>query len=160
MNPATSILFLGLVLSTAQGFQVKSFTADPNKPAEGSQVTLTATPDGDWKKCTVTLDEKKICDITKGAKDPSDDTHRCFHKVATKGTEEKKIGNCGVTVFAAQAGHWTVEMTADADTEAAEVAEEKLELTVGPANGAGIHQLGMAIWIQLASTFALYKVAF
>ena len=27
-------------------------------------------------------------------------------------------------------------------------------------NSAGIPQIGMAIWIQLASTFALYKMAF
>ena len=33
-----------------------------------------------------------------------------------------------------------------------------MSLEVGPANGAGIPQLGMAIWIQLASTFALNKV--
>ena len=40
-----------------------------------------------------------------------------------------------------------------------DVNDEGTEGTKGTANGAGIHQLGMAIWIQLAATFALYKVA-
>merc|ERR1712131_412108 len=65
MNPATSILFLGLVLSTAQGFEVSSFKADPEKPPKGSQVKLMATLDGAWKKCTITMNETEICDITK-----------------------------------------------------------------------------------------------
>merc|ERR1712018_371409 len=38
-------------------------------------------------------------------------------------------------------------------------ADDDLAKEPGTANGAGIHQLGMAIWIQLAATFALYKVA-
>merc|ERR1712198_295631 len=67
MNPATSILFLGLVLSTAQGLQVKSFEADSATPPKGSQVKLTATPDGDWKTCIITLGTKEICKITKTA---------------------------------------------------------------------------------------------
>ena len=105
MNPATSILFLGLVLSTAQGFEVKTFTADPDKPAEGSQVTLTATPDGVWKKCTVTLDKTNICDITKSANKSDttrfeEDKYLCIHLA----TNDEPIGNCGVKVFAAQAG--------------------------------------------------------
>merc|ERR1712029_71609 len=152
MNPATSILFLGLVLSTAQGLQVKSFEAEPATPPKGSQVKLTATPDSDWKTCIINLGSNKICDITKeGMKGLTNDKkYKCIAKSATEGSTEEKIGSCGVIVHEAQAEKWTVKMTGD-DGEA----QKDLELTVGPANGAGIPQLGMAIWIQLASTFAL-----
>jgi len=157
MNPATSILFLGLVLSTAQGLQVKSFEADHATPPKGSQVKLTATPDGEWKTCTITFGTTNVCDITKeetemkGTGATGNGKYNCFATSSAEGTQEEKIGNCGVAVTEAQAGNWKVTM---------DEASKALELKVGPANGAGIPQLGMAIWIQLASTFALYKVAF
>ena len=115
MNPAASILFLGLVLSTAQGFRVKSFEADPATPPKGSQVNLTATPDEAWKNCTITLVtitptrgwKENICEITitdgevKGTGATDGGKYDCF---ATTGTEEEKIGNCGVTITKAKAG--------------------------------------------------------
>merc|ERR1712029_1333832 len=49
--------------------------------------------------------------------------------------------------------------TGAASTGAAGTGAAGTGAAAGTANGAGIHQLGMAIWIQLAATFALYKVA-
>merc|ERR1712227_1074199 len=107
MNPATSILFLGLVLSTAQGFEVNSFKADPEKPAKDEKVTLTAEADGDWKTCIIKLGTKEICNIKSGDAltglgKKEDDKYDCT------GTKNK---NCGVTVTNNQGGKWEVTMT-------------------------------------------------
>merc|ERR1712227_620002 len=163
MNPATSILFLGLVLSTAQGFEVKSFKADPEKPAKDEKVTLTATPDGDLKTCVIKLDTKEICKIKiaddavtgKGKAAGHEDKYECIAKKPDAGADEDKNGNCGVIVTNNQGGKWEVTMTGADDTPKTKALELKAE-----ANGAGIPQIGMAVWIQLASTFALYKMAF
>ena len=105
MNPATSILFLGLVLSTAQGIEITSFKAEPDKPPKLSKVKLTATPDGPWKKCTVTSDTWgmgfDICDITKtgdevNVPEAGDNAkYVCF---------AEKNGICGVTINEALPG--------------------------------------------------------
>merc|ERR1712029_625471 len=152
MNPATSILFLGLVLSTAQGFEVKSFEADPATPTKDQEVKLKATADGNWKTCIIKLDTNEICNIKlegeelKGLGKKQEDKYECTGS---------KNGNCGVTVFKNQGGKFEVKMTGADDTEVSKTLELKAE-----ANGAGIPQIGMAVWIQLASTFALYKMAF
>merc|ERR1711963_591509 len=86
MNPATSILFLGLVLSTAQGFEVTSFKADPEKPAKDEKVTLTATPDGDWKTCIIKMGPSDICETKlegeelKGLGKKQEDKYECTGK--------------------------------------------------------------------------------
>merc|ERR1712012_475575 len=151
-DPPTVILFLGLVLSTAQGFEVTSFKADPEKPDKDEKVTLTATPDGNWKTCIIKMGPSDICETKlegeelKGLGKKQEDKYECTGK---------KNGICGITVFKNQGGKFEVKMTGADDTEVSKTLELKAE-----ANGAGIPQIGMAVWIQLASTFALYKMAF
>merc|ERR1712012_1350830 len=164
MNPATAILFLGLVLSTAQGFEVESFKADPDTPAKDEKVTLTATPDGEWSTCIIKLDTNEICKIIlhpvadeatgNGKVAGQEDKYECIAK-PDAGADEDKNGNCGVIVTNNQGGKWEVTMTGADDKSKTKALELKAE-----ANGAGIPQIGMAVWIQLASTFALYKMAF
>merc|ERR1712029_1271458 len=156
MNPATAILFLGLVLSTAQGLEVTSFKADPETPAKDEKATLTAKADGDWKTCIIKLGTEEICntklsgEALTGLGKKKDDKYDCTGS---------KNGDCGVTVTNNQGGKWEVTMTGSDDTSK----PKTLELESGSEsieNSAGIPQIGMAIWIQLASTFALYMMAF
>merc|ERR1712029_459923 len=144
MNPATTILFLGLVLSTAQGFEVTSFKADPEKPAKDEKVTLTAKAD-DWKTCIIKLGTKEICNIKLSGEALTGLEKKEEGKYECTGTKNK---NCGVIVTNNQGGKWEVTMTGSDDTPKTKELELKAE---AKENSAGIPQIGMAIWIQLAS---------